>query len=544
MAKSSKRKPTKKELLSRRKIISCLRASMNQDQIILEDIDFFEPLNLQLLLELRISKRKGKTNTGIDLLDAFEVKDHNVKAQTDHESAQYKTFWATNILYKKKIHITNCRIHSAINFSGSVFSDWIIVDKTIIKEALTVRKCDFQSELSIQACTIGGIIDFASSRLRDKFYLTTTKCQSLLIKNAYFQGVCLFRGLEVYDIVHVAKSVFEKTADFSYLTLTNSDNEAGYKSAIASNAIRFDNTEFKGNVDFGGVVFNSDTYFKGCKFSGETYFGPAKTNTDAQGGEAKGTTFNENAFFNDAIFMGRSYLMVKFKKHADFSDIVVTGQLYLYVREINSLNFKNATVGDNFSFSPHINEQILLDRETARKFKHVSIVHSNTISAMLYKAREMSLYRKELSYEICNYFSDIILCRKHIVVNNDSGTTTKGSKIFIKINEWVLLSLNKISNNYGLSWIRGVLFTIICWIFFFTLTIIAQQGITDDSLLWLLDSVKLKQFFEYFWLFSFTGGLIGEKITILVLVLFLLGKIFIGYGIYQTISAFRKHGKL
>ena len=234
--------------------------------------------------------------------------------------------------------------------------------------------------------------------------------------------------------------------------------------------------------------------------------------------------------------MGRSYFLVGFANSADFSDIVVTGQLFLYLETAKQLNFKNAVVGDNFNFSPHINENLLSDRQTVQKFKHVSIKQHNTISAMRYKAREMILYKDELQRDIVNtmkrFFSHAPSEKNH------------PQRLSFKIGEWILLSLNRLSNCYGLSWMRGVCFTLCVWILFFTLTLYAE-GVKGDELLWFLHGPRLQQSLDYFWLFNLTAGLNrNADLTVGVLIPFLTGKVFIGYGIYQTIYAFRKHGKL
>ena len=70
----------------------------------------------------------------------------------------------------------------------------------------------------------------------------------------------------------------------------------------------------------------------------------------------------------------------------------------------------------------------------------------------------------------------------------------------------------------------------------------AKDGI-GSTFIW-LDPIYLKQAISYFWLFNGMEGLDELSSTSwLEIIPFLLGKIFIGYGIYQTISAFRKYGQ-
>ena len=112
----------------------------------------------------------------------------------------------------------------------------------------------------------------------------------------------------------------------------------------------------------------------------------------------------------------------------------------------------------------------------------------------------------------------------------------------------VLLFLNFLSNKHGLSWTRGVLFTILSALFFFLLY---ENTLQNPHFYWTFDSsllISKDAFFNgtrYFlkYLSSFpslrfeqdTDSAAANFITVFA-------RIFIGYGIFQTISAFRKFG--
>jgi hypothetical protein len=115
--------------------------------------------------------------------------------------------------------------------------------------------------------------------------------------------------------------------------------------------------------------------------------------------------------------------------------------------------------------------------------------------------------------------------------------------------EYVLLKLNGISNNHGLSWARGLRFTILVALafYFFYLSTLERlpfswgwKGI--ESYLHAAGETT-KYFFRFFVVthdFDFMekyGPTAGSFLVDL------LAKIFIGFGIYQTIQAFRKFGK-
>lgn len=157
-----------------------------------------------------------------------------------------------------------------------------------------------------------------------------------------------------------------------------------------------------------------------------------------------------------------------------------------------------------------------MNREAARIFKNEAYKLNNIISAIEYNALEMDEYRKEVMH-------------------------------WRTVSTYLLLTLNKWSNNYGKSWIRGFCFTIICWLVFFIGFVVLRDVVGEHS--FLSPEGYIKEAANYLWLLNGLSGLLDETVCTswwlasLLVVVFMLGKIFIGYGIYQTVSAFRRFGK-
>lgn len=117
--------------------------------------------------------------------------------------------------------------------------------------------------------------------------------------------------------------------------------------------------------------------------------------------------------------------------------------------------------------------------------------------------------------------------------------------LFIHYNkDKLILQLNKLSNDFGTDWSRGILFTLIVTLMTFSL-IIASLKI-DLELQWSNEGLNnlIKNVFvvhnvtEWKNLYFFDKEIQGWSFLILFI-----GRIFIGYGYYQTIQAFRKYGK-
>ena len=101
-----------------------------------------------------------------------------------------------------------------------------------------------------------------------------------------------------------------------------------------------------------------------------------------------------------------------------------------------------------------------------------------------------------------------------------------------------LLLLNFISNNNGKSWVRGVIFTLlVAAVFFYLYTINIGNG-----------NFTIESYKEYVLFISSFPKLELKKYEIQneywnIQLIIWLARIFISYGIYQTIAAFRKYGR-
>lgn len=222
-------------------------------------------------------------------------------------------------------------------------------------------------------------------------------------------------------------------------------------------------------------------------------------------------------------------------------------------------------------------------RESIAKIKDSFLKRNDVVNSLVYKAKEMESYSNDLSkcfsckFLKINKLKFIDLIKKYFMTLKLFRFIVKNlwsfikfvllkcillplvilpigillsiipSKSLEKVREYTLLYLNRISNSFGMSWGQGVLFTCITALFFFVLINYLgmpapfseniPKGETCFGYLWenYLNMFYLLDFKE-----KFSKGIIlnpfGET-------LFFVSKIFVSYGIYQTISAFRKYGK-
>ncbi len=117
---------------------------------------------------------------------------------------------------------------------------------------------------------------------------------------------------------------------------------------------------------------------------------------------------------------------------------------------------------------------------------------------------------------------------------------------FTKLN----LGLNRISNKFGRSWGRGILFTLIAGIIFFIPLLITTNkyyfgwpSFDIDLLPAYLKFINPIRFFELSHLFDGADGTSDVTPNAWSYFWDFLGRLFVAYGYYQTIQAFRRYGR-
>ena len=108
----------------------------------------------------------------------------------------------------------------------------------------------------------------------------------------------------------------------------------------------------------------------------------------------------------------------------------------------------------------------------------------------------------------------------------------------------IILFFNKISNDFNRSWKIGAIFTFLTTlIFFFLINIfllcIQEISITNSPQIFYNN---INEFMTFMNPLAWNYRLYNTENSIAIIITFI-GKIFIGYGYYQTIQAFRKYGK-
>ncbi|MGL4452876.1 MAG: hypothetical protein ACRCTZ_17065, partial [Sarcina sp.] len=200
----------------------------------------------------------------------------------------------------------------------------------------------------------------------------------------------------------------------------------------------------------------------------------------------------------------------------------IIGSLIVQGIKVKELDLKNTSLIGKLVFNPSdtlniFDSNIIKNRETAYLLKKGKQEEGDSISASHFKRKELQLYLKDCT----SYFN------------------------LSKLKECIVLFFNKISNDFGQSWIRGIIFTMSFAYMFYLL--INFYGLEKPifRFTWSLEGfgTAWKEYLKILNVLNFNDKLDNFKFTALGETLFFVSKIFVSYGIYQTVSAFRKFGK-
>lgn len=304
---------------------------------------------------------------------------------------------------------------------------------------------------------------------------------------------------------------FEKQIQFDDITFNNK-----FKMHNCSvNDASFRNTTFNDLADFWLTTFNKDIIFYKTDFNKTTVFSMA--------------TFIGNVLFTYSLFTTKViFARTKFNKGVDLSQAIISGDLQPFDLQFNFKEFKAEYVGK--------------DDETFQNY-----VDRDAIIPLVNKVHTFQVLKKAFQ-DIGNYSDSILMQREEkralkelvkLKLKDEDSSVNNGDKWILRFNRW--------SNHYQSDFRNGIWFTSVMVILFGFLTLVLTEEF-HRHFCWGCEFNK-----DYFikgvkFLFNFLNP--TRRITYLdsfnlrfygIAYLFdFFGRMAVGYGIYQTIQAFRK----
>lgn len=437
-------------------------------------------------------------------------------------------------------------------FNNTIFMERIDFTNTIFLKAAFFGRCNFKQYSSFE----------------DAKFLSWSNFENSLFNYTLFNGA----QLSVARINFWGCS-FNENVSFENIILNDISSKdrqiVCFKDCRFNSTTTFENINFTEECYFDGSIFDGVCSFKNCSFDYSLFFNDVTINRQL-------IFYNErelkpaNLFFSGTTILGRLEFikmeMINFEgTHVYILDkgLLRFGQCKIEYINLNFLinqgivllqkndsNIKNINLSSGVNFGIINIESTRIkskDRCTARILKDSAYKSNNIIDALHYKSEEYKFYRNELTGKYLKVYDDIKELSSVPFVKIFSSLPNVFSKL--QLSDRILLWLNTYSNNHGESWCRGVMFTVISSFLFYSLFSLSV-GYSKWSLTICNWSIFSSEYWEnilrYLWLFDQEGfkELVNEKeATLLSYIFFILGKIFVGYGIYQTISAFRKYRK-
>lgn len=361
-----------------------------------------------------------------------------------------------------------------------VFEFELVLDKSLSSGTVPIRykyyNCVFKKRLSL--CTSGNSISFEHCKFEDEFVCkNTTYKVKVRLKNCDFLGNTDFTNSKFHDLADFWRSTFKQKTIF-------------YKTDFLGTAV-FSATSFEKNVLFTYTLIEKLILFRGTKI----------------------------------------------QQGIDLSTAIITGSVGTFGLSLWDFKAKEGRLTDQ-EFETAVSETgeipIKNKRETFRILKQANIAQNNVIESIPYQVLEKLTLYEELKAKIREKKPD-------------------GFEVWVNFKEklsacldFFVLWLNKKSNYFGKAPFQGVLFTLIVGLIFFIpsiyLTDKYELALAFDLEIFKTETANYFKFLlpthstDYLGKDYFEGGNINAGF----LIFDILGRVFVGFGIYQTIQAFRK----
>jgi hypothetical protein len=437
-------------------------------------------------------------------------------------------------------------------FHQTIFHKLAIFENSTFEGNANFCRCNFKDYSSFHGTKFNGQFDFTSCKFEKMANFSNTKFNVHEVKfdNSIFKG-----EFKVSEMIFLNEEEHQKprqptNADLSFRDCTF-HKKADFSNLNLERVCNFSGSEFFDETTFINSCFKKKLILGNCKIHNHLYL--RTDNTQAPSFDDFECSTFESISLRNSILYGRidietckittlqgNFMNIKNEAILRLSDSTVDKIQFACINNRGILTFEEKNKIEQFSLENSYSSGSIIidrslmnavtDRKTTNLIKDSAVRNNNHIIALDFKAKEMEFLKNE---------------------------TTKWSQTGI------LLRLNKLSNRHGNDWWRAVIFTLACWIGFYLLFLSIAR--IDIIYLWLNGQtvdytfkLDISNAFKFLWSINLTDIInpyinnlktnslndirYWFQIAAAVLIL-IIGKISIAYGIYQTISAFRKYGK-
>lgn len=413
-------------------------------------------------------------------------------------------------IFDFKVELENYRFECKVRFHGCHFKEGFSAFNTSFRNAIDFSNCtfykssnirdtSFKKQIFLSSCEFKMGADFSRNRYYDEAFFTSLKFKKVAdFKGSKFEKLVDFHEAE-FDGANFTSSAFEDKANFYKCSFSDKahfrncrfSSETTFSFVIFANGAEFDRSEFI-QASFSNSSFKGSLSFQSSVFQGVSHF--QRINTEVEYSSDPG-----NINFSNSIFKNTSTFF-----DSNFGSMIMIGA-----------DFKNGfLVSDEFNTTYSQN----LDFCRIQKSNFIRIGDKMGIDT--WKIREMEALSASLSW---------------------------------KGNTWIklLLHINRLSNNHGVSYQQALKFLFIVSSVSFTIlsTILVLYNKLElcwGSLeCWSQSGIAFLHFVNPLSIFQkyLPWNLAISDFHFWTVLLMSLAKILIGFGVYQFVAAFRRHGK-
>ena len=436
-----------------------------------------------------------------------------------------KLLFFINCTFSHNMITCDATIEYAIDFTSTTFKCNVDFSRTTFKYNVYCLLAKFEANVDFKATKFEGGGSFESTVFDKKvdFLLAIFKRESDFWSTE-FQGEVKFWWATFESHVGFSESKFNREVDFRG---ANFNNTVNFNDAHFSQKITMSKIDVRSKVSFLNTKFDSGISFFDCNFNDTIQFEKILLPIENNNNEL---SFSNCSFNSDSLVIVQN--IDNNNHNITIENTTIRGGVIMRNIKANSLSLKDSIVTGTVSLSDNVVFKKTIGRRTDCILKHEALKINDNVGYLKYRKQEHIKIYQELLAE-----------NKHV-----KGCT-----------ERVVVGLNRISSDFGQRWDRGVLFTFGSAVLFYSLFLccIYFAKVEYDWTFCTLNfwSIYVNNILEFIWPLSGLKGL-GELeiksvdpcfanyfLLTLGKIIFVMGKIAVGFGIYQTIAAFRRHGK-
>ena len=461
----------------------------------MEEVDLFEELKKGVnYFENKVIKCNSKLviadytivlsfyNCVFENLIYFNSRDTDSKLQIFFTHCSFKKLIKFDFNTLSVIQFSNIKEIVSITIRGNKIKS-LDFDKTILEKAIIRINISDINEVLFLDCSFQNIEIRSKKAFRTKIFIENFVADKLFVHNTY--------------IIPISLNSFSNLIINSKLDFNN----------CKFDSIKFDKSKIKSGLTFNECEFTSLMSYKDCSESCETNL--LITNC----------TFKKSSYFDNSVFQSIDIRDTTFEEKVSFDSVKANAVNFSQIIFLGNAYFDNFKILNPFNNAFSITNK----KRTYRTIKQELQKLENRIDYNIFRVYELTMHKLEV---------------KELLQNSKVSDIERSSLVKDKC----ILFLHQYASNFGTDWKKALTFVLCSAFTFYTILFMVENSNKEFDIYGFHNYIK--GFFNYIMVTNFDNPLDNEDELKFNYVpsyfIFILGKIFIAFGIYEMIQSFRK----